>query len=491
MIRPQPSSTLSLYQQQATKLLSRKSVILGIPIAAGSIILFLQWRKRKSLKPKPKPKKESDNSRSTATNGKPTSPSSETPSASAQNGSAMPSAAAPDYTDDAPPSYADVTKAPPQHNPAAAPAASPTRSKHTQAEDDVVPGQFAYAKRPRLGRGRSSEKFQSYAPLIRRTSAEKKEDEEKTRIKEEEDAAAAAAVAAFSPEPAAAAEPSLSHIAVAAAEEKSEDVAPDSAPPASSEEEPAEEPASWAAVAAASPPPPLHNPFAVQVNGWHHDDEEPEMPVRDFRRPSIIATFEIEHSSEPAGLSPGGLHDEYSRRPSVVTTISAEPAIEEGNEDDDFEWTPESRRESATIETTISVGEDAFSGPADGPATGVSTTISGPLSTVVDDEDDEFAPETPIDPPSPADLDAPPFTPSQDMPPAEVALQKALDAGMRDGEAASRTNGPLSSKPVLVAAATGVPAPQAAVVEEVMDMVSEYERAPLAHLPGMGVPNRA
>ncbi|KAK8169824.1 hypothetical protein IWX90DRAFT_190459 [Phyllosticta citrichinensis] len=54
------SSAVSTFPQQVAKMLSRKSV--AIPIAAGSIILFLQWRKRrsqtswlKSSKPEPTP----------------------------------------------------------------------------------------------------------------------------------------------------------------------------------------------------------------------------------------------------------------------------------------------------------------------------------------------------------------------------------------------------------------------------------------------------
>ncbi|KAK8199705.1 hypothetical protein IWZ00DRAFT_540521 [Phyllosticta capitalensis] len=42
----QVSTAVSTFPQQVAKLLSRKSV--AIPIAAGSIILFLQWRKRRS-----------------------------------------------------------------------------------------------------------------------------------------------------------------------------------------------------------------------------------------------------------------------------------------------------------------------------------------------------------------------------------------------------------------------------------------------------------
>lgn len=60
----------------------------------------------------------------------------------------------------------------------------------------------------------------------------------------------------------------------------------------------------------------------------------------------------------------------------------------------------ESRREpatvEATVEATISVGEDAFfSAGVAIAATGVSAGISVPLSTVVDKED-EFGPEAPL-----------------------------------------------------------------------------------------------
>ncbi|KAK7524392.1 hypothetical protein IWZ03DRAFT_411169 [Phyllosticta citriasiana] len=44
--RKMASSAVSTFPQQVAKMLSRKSV--AIPIAAGSIILFLQWRKRRS-----------------------------------------------------------------------------------------------------------------------------------------------------------------------------------------------------------------------------------------------------------------------------------------------------------------------------------------------------------------------------------------------------------------------------------------------------------
>ncbi|KAL0262364.1 hypothetical protein SLS55_003810 [Diplodia seriata] len=513
------SSSISLYQQQAVKLLSRKSVVLGIPLAAGSIILFLQWRKRKSLKPKPKPKsrqpesekkgEKAEEARTHGSNGKATTtaveeekPTSETPSASAQNGAATAPAATPAPTSSQ--SYAAVAAAPPSAAaPSPVPQYSPIRPKHPQddADDQRVTG-FAYAKRPRLGRGRSVEKFASYEPL-RKASAEKREQEEKLRIKEEDDKAAAAAVAAFSP-PASVAgvavpEPEFAPApapAVAAVVPDDEDVPPEAPIPA------APVPTSEAAPEVASDIAP-ETPAEIKVNGWHHyDDDEPRPePVRDTRRPSIIATFEITTSSEPANLSPPGTAAfDASRRPSVVTTISAEPAINEEDEDEEEsenkEWEDEdeaeaeptpafpSRRESVTVETAIEIAE-AWSNGMNGtiheeeenaPAHGISTTISGPIPVTStswqDDEyDEDLAPEDPV--PEPA---------------ASSALAKAMENGAQGDEQAKRTDSPLASKPVVVAAAAGVPAPQSAVVEEIRDVV---ERAPLAHLPGMGIPNRA
>lgn len=122
---PQTSSSISIYQQHAAKLLSRKSVVLGIPIAAGSIILFLQWRKRKSLKPKPKPKSKQPESerkenkveetRTNGSNGKATPSAVEekiTSEASAQNGSAAAPAPPPAYSSE---SYAAVAAVPRWH----------------------------------------------------------------------------------------------------------------------------------------------------------------------------------------------------------------------------------------------------------------------------------------------------------------------------------------------------------------------------------------
>ncbi|GME22891.1 hypothetical protein GTA08_BOTSDO09362 [Neofusicoccum parvum] len=514
------TSSISVYQQQATKLLSRKSVILGIPIAAGSIILFLQWRKRKSLKPKPKPKKEASSEearKTTAANGKAATHSSsngsaaieekrtvntsETHPASAPNGSATASATAPApaaagqaesafatpsksaHAASEQPAISAVTASPsissddPPPPYSATAADSPARTKHTYGQDeddDQQTSGFAYAKRPRLGRGRSTEKFESYAPL-RRTSAEKREEEEKLKIKEEDDKAAAAAVAAFSPAEATSAAP----------------IAPvEPAAPAAQEDVPPEvvtapdddfEPASAVPMDDVSASARSGDTFEVKVNGWHDHEElwNGAEPVRELRRPSIIATFEIERTVESVGLSPHAVQDEFSRRPSVVTTISAEPPIDEEDEGSTIEWNPESRRESATVETTIEVN-DGVEVDLNSPI--FSTTISGPISAHA-----EPAP-APIGEPAPAALDAPPAAAAEVLPPADVdpvnALAKALNAGVRDGEEAQRTDSPLSSKPVVVAAAEGVSAPHSAVVEDV-------ERAPLAHLPGMGRPNRA
>ncbi|EKG09899.1 hypothetical protein MPH_13106 [Macrophomina phaseolina MS6] len=510
------TSSISVYQQQATKLLSRKSVVLGIPLAAGSIILFLQWRKRKSLKPKPKSqhkKQESEEIRTTATsNGKATTHSSsngslvektadtaETAPASAQNGSATASVAAapadsiptPDFsgevlTKPGEPTPAAASPASPQ-NPSATPASTVTdlsattaapRPKHVQ-EDEEGPGGlgFAYAKRPRLGRGRSSEKFQSYEPL-RRTSAEKREELEKQKIKEEDDRAAAAAVAAFSPVVATA--PSVAVVqtesAPALAPKEEEVLPPQAAPEAAilaAAEKEGISPEDPIAAAEAT------DAFAVKVNGWHHDDDGHKLadqPIRDSRRPSIIATTEIHSTSEPApvglsphGTSPLGQPDPFSRRPSVITTISAEPPIDE--EEEEIDWAPESRRESATVETTIEVKDGPLPRNGEDEPPVFETTISGPIPVSA-----QPAPDA-IDEQEPAALDAPPSLAS-----------RAVDAGVRDGEASMRTDSPLSSKPVVVAAATGFPAPHSAVVEEVREVV---ERAPLAHLPGMGIPNSA
>lgn len=494
------SSSISVYQQHAAKLLSRKSVVLGIPIAAGSIILFLQWRKRKSLKPKPKPKSKQPESErkgnkieeagTSVSNGKAT-PSAvaekTTSEASAQNGSAPAPAPPPAYSSE---SYAAVAAVPPLASTAAAPSSSPPpyspiSAKHSQddSDDQRVTG-FAYAKRPRLGRGRSVEKFASYEPL-RKASAEKREQEEKLRIKEEDDKAAAAAVAAFSPPVAAAAavpEPELAPISAPAVAD--EDVPPEAPVPAS---EP--EPEAVPAEADVAP----EETFEVKVNGWHHDDEEwrvIEEPLRDMRRPSIIATFEITTTSEPANLSPFGSAFDTSRRPSVVTTISAEPVIneedeEEEDEEADAEQTPSfpPRRESVTVETAIEIAEAWSTNGINGtihedeefPAHGVSTVISGPIPVNSApqedyDDDEEWAPEDPV------------------PEPASTALAKAMDTDVQGDEESKRTDSPLASKPVVVSAAVGVPAPQSAIVEEIKEVV---ERAPLAHLPGMGIPNSA
>lgn len=418
-----------------------------------------------------------------------TTNTSETAPASVQNGSATasvaPANAATQPSGESPskpeePSSSQISSATPVTDPAASP-----RPKHAQ-EDEEEPGGagVAYAKRPRLGRGRSSEKFQSYEPL-RRTSAEKREELEKQKIKEEDDRAAAAAVAAFSPVAAPIAQtesaPALApkdeevlpppyveastieaaiEAAVAAAVQ--DEVAPEDPIPAS---EPAAAPAEATTTA---------DSFEVKVNGWHHDDEgnsiahaQAALAARDSRRPSIIATTEISSISEPAptGLSPQANSDAFSRRPSVITTISAEPPIDE---EDEIDWAPESRRESATVETTIEVKHQTNG--ARSPI--FETTISGPIPV-----NSEPAPED-IEEPAPAALDAPPSL-----------ATRAVDAGVREGESALRTDSPLSSKPVVVAAAAGVPAPHSAVVEEVREAV--IERAPLAHLPGMGIPNSA
>lgn len=421
-----------------------------------------------------------------------TTNTSETAPASVQNGSAtapvapaneatQPSGESPSKPEE--PSSSQISSATPVTDPAASP-----RPKHAQ-EDEEGPGGagVAYAKRPRLGRGRSSEKFQSYEPL-RRTSAEKREELEKQKIKEEDDRAAAAAVAAFSPVAAPIAQtesaPALApkdeevlpppyveastieaaiEAAVAAAVQ--DEVAPDDPIPAP---EPAAAPAEATTTA---------DPFEVKVNGWHHDDEgnsiahaQAALAARDSRRPSIIATTEISSISEPAptGLSPQANSDAFSRRPSVITTISAEPPIDE---EDEIDWAPESRRESATVETTIEVKHHQTNGTSSHSPI-FETTISGPIPVNA-----ESAPED-IEEPAPAALDAPPSL-----------AARAVDAGVREGESALRTDSPLSSKPVVVAAAAGVPAPHSAVVEEVREAV--IERAPLAHLPGMGIPNSA
>ncbi|KAB2575857.1 hypothetical protein DBV05_g5560 [Lasiodiplodia theobromae] len=490
------SSSISIYQQHAAKLLSRKSVVLGIPIAAGSIILFLQWRKRKSLKPKPKPKSKQPESerkenkveetRTNGSNGKATPSAVEekiTSEASAQNGSAAAPAPPPAYSSE---SYAAVAAVPPLASTAAAPSSSPPpyspiSAKHSQddSDDQRVTG-FAYAKRPRLGRGRSVEKFASYEPL-RKASAEKREQEEKLRIKEEDDKAAAAAVAAFSPPAAAAAVPEPGLAPISAPALADEDVPPE-APISAPEPEPEAAPAEADVAPEAT--------FEVKVNGWHHDDEEPlviEERLRDLRRSSIIATFEITTTSEPANLSPFGSAFDTSRRPSVVTTISAEPVIDEEDEEEDkeAEQTPSfpPRRESVTVETAIEIAEAWSTNGMNGtiheddefPAHGVSTVISGPIPVNSApqedyDDDEEWAPEDPV------------------REPASTALAKAMDTEVQGDEESKRTDSPLASKPVVVSAAVGVPAPQSAIVEEIKEVV---ERAPLAHLPGMGIPNSA
>ncbi|KAF2142754.1 uncharacterized protein K452DRAFT_10333 [Aplosporella prunicola CBS 121167] len=50
------SSRVISIQQQVLKLFSRRAFALSLPVAAGSIVLFLQWRKRRSLRGKGKPK---------------------------------------------------------------------------------------------------------------------------------------------------------------------------------------------------------------------------------------------------------------------------------------------------------------------------------------------------------------------------------------------------------------------------------------------------